>query len=190
MLAQISQFTGDDANMKIYDNGTYRDMTGKEIAAMQAQFCRAALMERSRPLTEAEVSRMVIARQINDLTVDDNTALRMKTFYPTFESIVGQTVEQGFKFTHGDKLWRVLQPGLTIQANYTPGAGTESLYTQVNEIHAGTQEDPIPYEGNLALEEGLHYIQDYTLYRCVRSTGNPVYQPLSELSAFAEKVTF
>lgn len=133
------------------------------------------------PLTESEVSRMLITQQINTLTVDDNTALRMKDFYPAFESVIGQTVRQGFKFTYGGKLWRTEQPEMTIQEHYAPDMGTESLYSEVCETHAGTLEDPIPYSGNMALESGKYYMQDGKIYRCIRDTGNPVYNALSEL---------
>lgn len=153
-----------------------------EIASVNRNLEIAAeVYERTRPLTESEVSRMLITQQINTLTVDDNTALRMKDFYPTFESIIGQTVKQGFKFTHGGKLWRTEQPEMMIQENYPPGVGTESLYSEVCETHAGTLEDPIPYSGNMALESGKYYMQDNKVYRCTRDTINPVYNALSEL---------
>ena len=142
---------------------------------------RMVLEEKYRPLTESEVSRLLIAQQINTLTVDDNTALRMKDFYPAFESVIGQTVKQGFKLTYGGKLWRTEQPEMTIQAHYAPGMGTESLYSEVCETHAGTLDDPIPYSGNMALESGKYYMQDGKVYRCTRDTGNPVYNALSEL---------
>ena len=173
-----------------YVNGKYIEMTGEEIAEMQAEARKALLMERSRPLTEAEVSRMLIAKQINTLEVDGNTALRMKEFYPTFEDIVGQTVGKGFRFTHGGKLWQVIQPEYTIQSHYAPGVGTESLYAEVCESHEGTEDDPIPYEGNMALESGKCYVQDYEVFRCIRDTGNPVYHPLKELlGLYVEGVT-
>ena len=121
---------------------------------MRRAAVKAAQEARMQPMTEAEVSRMLITRQINSLEVDGNTALRMKEFYPTFDSIVGQTVSKGFKFTHGDKLWQVIQQSMTVLAHYPPGAGTESLYAEVCESHEGTEDDPIPYEGNMALEEG------------------------------------
>lgn len=167
--------------MRIFDGKTYRDMTAEEIAAIEAEVARYEAIERTRPLTESEVSRMLIAQQINTLTVDDNTALRMKDFYPTFESVIGQTVRQGFKLTHGGKLWRTEQPEMTIQEHYAPGMGTESLYSEICESHAGTLEDPIPYSGNMALESGKYYMQDGKIYRCIRDTGNPVYNALSEL---------
>ena len=162
-------------------NGKYVELTSEEIAAIQEAQAAYEAAERTRPLTESEVSRMLIAQQINTLTVDDNTALRMKDFYPTFGSIIGQTVKQGFKFTHGGKLWRTEQPEMTIQEHYAPDMGTESLYSEVCETHAGTLEDPIPYNGNMALESGKYYMQDGKIYRCTRDTGNPVYNALSEL---------
>ena len=134
-----------------------------------------------RPLSQNAVTNMLIAQQINTLTVDDNTALRMKKFYPTFEDIVGKKVNNGFKFTYGDKLWSVEQPELTIQKHYPPGEGMESLYTEVNETHSGTIDDAIPYGGNMTLTAGKYYTQNDVIYLCTRDTGNPVYHPLAEL---------
>lgn len=163
--------------MRIFDGNTYRDMTEAELT-VQAQ---ALIYEKTKPLTESEVLAMLIPQQINTLSVDDNTALRMKGFYPAFEEVIGQTVKQGFKFTHGGKLWKTEQPEMTIQAHYAPGAGMESLYSEVCETHAGTIDDPIPYDGNMALTSGLYYMQDWVIYLCTRDTGNPVYHALSEL---------
>lgn len=140
-----------------------------------------AIAEKRRCFNREEITDMLITQQINTLTVDDSTALRMKDFYPAFESIIGQTVKQGFKFTHGGKLWKTEQPEMAIQAHYAPGTGTESLYSEVCETHAGTIDDPIPYSGNMVLTAGLYYHQDYVIYRCIQDTVNPVYHPLAEL---------
>ena len=156
-------------------------MTAQEITDMRKQAMLDTIEASQRPLSAEEVTSMVIAQQINTLVVDDNTAVRMMAFYPTFDSIIGQTVSNGYKFTYGGRLWRVIQPSLTIQAHYTPGIGTESLYEQVNETHDGTMDDPMPYSGNLALENGKHYYQDRAIYRCIRDSVNPVYQPLADL---------
>lgn len=176
--------------MRKFVNGVYIEMQADEIALIRQEQAKVRMMEKSRPLTEAEVTRMLITKQINSLEVDGNTALRMKEFYPTFDGIVGQTVSKGFKFTHGDKLWQVIQQSMTVQAHYAPGVGTESLYAEVCESHEGTEDDPIPYEGNMALEEGKCYVQEYEVFRCIRDTGNPVYHPLKELlGLYVEEVT-
>ena len=138
---------------------------------------RMVIEEKYRPLTESEVSRMLIAQQINTLTVDDNTALRMTEFYPEWAS--GTDYTAGFKVRRGGKLWRCIQAH-TSQAGWEP-ENAASLWTEICESHAGTLEDPIPYSGNMALESGKYYMQDYKVYRCIRDTGNPVYNALSEL---------
>ena len=155
--------------------------TSKWVQTDSAIIKKWTVLPDRRPMSQTVVNKMLIAQQINSLTVDDNTALRMKSFYPTFESIVGQTVKQGFKFTYDGKLWATAQPEMTIQAHYAPCAGMESLYTEVVETHAGTLADPIPYDGNMALENGKHYSQNSTIYLCNRDTVNPVHNALSEL---------
>ena len=130
-------------------------------------------------VTEARKLRPIIEQAMQ--SINGNDALTARSMYPTFESIIGKTVKHGFKFTHGGKLWKTEQPEMTIQEHYVPGTGTESLYSEVCESHAGTLEDPIPYNGNMALESGKYYSQDGKVYRCTRDTGNPVYNALSEL---------
>lgn len=163
--------------MKKMINGILFEMTAEEIAAMQAEAQKEEAYERTRPLTESEVSRMLITQQINTLTVDDNTALRMTEFYPEWAS--GQSYTAGYKVQRNGKLWRALQAH-TSQAGWEP-ENAASLWTEICESHAGTLEDPIPYSGNMALESGKYYSQDNKVYRCIRDTGNPVYNALSEL---------
>ena len=163
--------------MKKYVNGQYIEMTAEEIAEFQKQAAINQALENSRPLTESEVSRMLITQQINTLTVDDNTAMRMKEFYPEWTADTAYSV--GYKVQRSGKLWRVVQAH-TSQAGWEP-ENAASLWEQINETHAGTLEDPIPYEGNMALENGKYYMQDYAIYICTRDTVNPVYNPLADL---------
>ena len=163
--------------MRIFDGKTYRDMTAEEIAALQEAQAAFEATERTRPLTESEVSRMLIAQQINTLSVDENTALRMVAFYPEWAENTEYTAE--YKVQHNGKLWRCRQAH-TSQTGWEP-ENTASLWTEICESHAGTLEDPIPYSGNMALESGKYYMQDGKVYRCTRDTGNPVYNALSEL---------
>lgn len=163
--------------MRIYKDGIYRDMTPEDIADMERQANIAAIEEKHRPMTEAEVNRLLIVQQINTLSVDDNTALRMLEFYP--EWTANAACAAGFKVKHNGKLWRVIQPH-TSQIGWEP-ENAASLWEQINETHSGTEDDPIPYDGNMALENGKYYIQNYTIYLCNRDTVNPVYSPLSDL---------
>lgn len=164
--------------MKKCVNGELVELTADEIAAMEAEAAKFAAQERTRPLTESEVTALLIRQQINTLEVDDNTALRMTEFYPEWSA--GQAYTAGYKVQHGGKLWRCLQAH-TSQTGWEPSTTTASLWTEICESHDGTQADPIPYDGNMALESGKYYIQDYVIYLCTRDTVNPVYQPLSEM---------
>lgn len=132
-----------------------------------------------RPFTESEVLALLIPQQINTLAVDDNTALRMKDFYPVWAKNTAYAA--GYKVQYNGKLWRCKDPGHTSQAGWEPSINTASLWEEICESHDGTLEDPIPYDGNMALESGKYYIQDYVIYLCTRDTVNPVYNPLAEL---------
>lgn len=171
--------------MKELLNGAYVEMDEAEVSEINRTKLSAEKAERTRPLTESEVTRLLIAQQINSLEVDDQTALRMRRYYPTFDELVGQTVTQGTKFRANDSedadLYKTIQPELTIQAHYPPGEGTESLYIRIDEEHAGTLDDPIPYSGNMALESGKYYSQSGAVYLCTRDTVNPVYDALADL---------
>lgn len=160
----------------------------EEIEQMRIESRKYEVQEKHRPLSEQEVNSMFIKQNVNTLKVDDQTALRMMYFYPTFEEAIGQEVEQGFKFTHQGKLYKVIQAKLTIQEHFPPTQGTESLYARIDEEHDGDLYDPVPYDGNMALEQGKYYIQNGVVYRCHTSTVNPVYQDLKDLVAFVEVV--
>ena len=113
--------------MKIVENGIMRDMTAEEIAAIQEEQSSYEAYERTRPLTAEEVTAMLIKQQINALSVDDNTALRMVEFYP--EWAAGQDYSTGFKVQRGGKLWRCLQAH-TSQTGWEPDIAP-SLWAKV-----------------------------------------------------------
>ena len=156
-------------------------LTGDEIAELQEQAerdaARTKVLARTRPLTEDEVAAMLVRQQINTLTVDDQTALRMAAFYPEWAE--GQAYAAGYKAQRGGKLWRCLQTH-TAQTGWEP-ENAASLWEQICETHDGTKYDPIPYDGNMALDNGKYYTQGGVTYLCNRDTGNPVYATLSEM---------
>lgn len=172
--------------MKICENGTIREMTPEEIAAMQDAAARAEAEEKHRPLSLGEVQEMMVRAQINTLAVDDATALRMVAYYPDWAA--GTTYAVGDRLVYNGDLYKVLQAH-TSQDTWLPGTGTESLYTRIDEQHDGTKYDPIPYSGNMALEAGKYYSQSGKTYLCNRDTGNPVYNALADLvGLYVEKV--
>ena len=131
-------------------------------------------------LSEARAYRAAIVAGSNAVERSDAEALKVKDIYPMWTDLIGQEAVTGFKFNYGGDLYKVIQ-NHTFAAEWVPGAGTESLYARIDEGHAGTKDDPIPYNGNMELFEGMYYIQNGVVYRCTRSTGQPVYHELSAL---------
>ncbi len=117
---------------------------------------------------------------VNTMSLTDNDALSVKSVYPEWETLIGKEVKQGDKMQCDGRLWKVLQQH-TVQEQWRPGTGTESLYTEIVETASGTADDPIPYNNNMELEQGKYYIQDGITYLCTRNTEIPVYQPLADL---------
>ena len=163
--------------MKKIVNGKYVDLTPAELAEMRDAQARFDAEERHRPMTESEVSRMLITAQINALTVDDQTALRMLEFYPEWASDTEYAA--GYKVRHWGKLYKVIMAH-TSQADWAPDVAV-TLFERIDEEHDGSKYDPIPYDGSMALTAGLYYTEGGVLYLCTRDTGAPVYHPLSEL---------
>ena len=157
-----------------------------EMAAISKRMeVLTAIAEAHRPFTESEILAMLIPKHINTLEVDDNTALRMVGFYP--EWAAGQDYTAGYKVQHGGKLWRCLQAH-TSQDGWEP-ENVPALWEEICETHDGSLYDPIPYDGNMELEAGLYYTQGGVTYLCHRSTGQPVYNALSELVGLYVEVT-
>lgn len=124
--------------------------------------------------------------EINELELTAEQALEVKEMFPMWEDFVDKTITTGTRFQYDGKLWEVLQDH-TVLSHYQPSINTAALYKEVvletdssgNEL--GTLENPIPYEGNMVLENGKYYSQDGVVYLCNRDSGNPVYHNLSEL---------
>lgn len=113
----------------------------------------------------------LVVAKANAQGLTDAQALEAKALYNTFDELVEakyKAEKQGFKFRDGDDLWKTAQDNVTFQAQYRPGQGTESLYTHIDEAHAGTQEDPIPAKANMEYEYGKYYSEGDMIYICER----------------------
>lgn len=134
------------------------------------------------------LSATAVVARANAQALSDQEALSAKILYDTFDDFVkeGYTAEkQGFKFRDGDDLWKTAQDNVTFQAQYRPGEGTESLYTHIDESHAGTQDDPIPAKANMEYEYGKYYSEGDVIYLCKRG-GIP---EEDAVAMYGEKVT-
>ena len=117
-------------------------------------------------------------------SLEDAVALTAVELFPYWRVLVekAEKVSKGFRFQPEGKLYRTEQPEYTFVEHYVPGStGMESLFSLVDESHAGSKEDPIPFEKNMEIYEGLYYTQNGVLYRCIRSSGQPLYHDLALL---------
>ena len=110
----------------------------------------------------------------------DEQAVQVKGIYKNWTELAGTEATVGQRFRYEDNLYKVITCH-TFSQQWIPGVGTESLYERIDETHTGTADDPIPYNGNMALENGKYYSQDGVTYLCNRDTINPVYPPLADL---------
>ena len=118
---------------------------------------------------------------IQTMALTDDEALQVKDMYPEWSEFVNKKLTQGMKVQYGGKLYKVRQDIATVLEHQPPSMDTASLYEEINETHAGTAEDPIPYNNNMTLEEGKYYSQDGVTYHCTRGTEIAVYADLKDL---------
>ena len=117
-------------------------------------------------------------------SLSDADGLKAKSLYPRWEVLVKKgsvEAEAGYRFTYNGDLYKCTRKNPKFQADWIPGNGTAALYVRIDEAHAGTLADPIPYDGNMELKAGLYYTQSGVTYLCNRNTGQPVYNSLAEL---------
>lgn len=124
--------------------------------------------------------------------LSDEEALTVYELFPSFESLIGQTVDTDTRFTYLGEMYETIQDDLLIQEQYKPGEGTGALYVKISDdSHAGTQEDPIPVPDNVKssgfeYEYGKYYKESDKIYLAKRegkSDGEKeiLYFPPSEL---------
>lgn len=142
--------------------------------------------EGEEPSVNCEYSRLLALDQldqeatekINTYGLTASEALRVKDRYPEWE--VGIDVVKGHKYQYGEDLWEVLQ-GHKTQENWKPSLETASLWKRVDEEHAGTKDDPIPYAPPMEIFKDKYYTQSRVLYKCIRDSGQPLSHNLSDL---------
>lgn len=121
-----------------------------------------------------------ITRKINRIGLTNNEALSVKEMYPRWEDKVGSTIEVGFITLYDGNLWKARQTHTAMEA-YSPSIHTASLYEVINEEHEGTMEDPIPYIPPMEIFDGKYYVQNGSVYLCVRDSEVALSHDLSSL---------
>jgi hypothetical protein len=116
--------------------------------------------------------------KINTYDLSPSEALQVKERHPKWK--IGIDVVKGHRYQYGEDLWEVLQ-GHKTQENWKPSLETASLWKRVDEEHAGTKDDPIPYAPPMEIFKDKYYIQSKVLYKCIRDSGQPLSHNLPDL---------
>lgn len=168
---------------------------GQQTAAARqaAQQAQQTAEEAAQGAQQNASQARLTAMLINTYALSDEQALKVKDLYPAWEDLVGQALTAGYKLTYNGDLYKVIQAH-TAQSDWLPSA-TPALYglvgTEVSEEgeHAGTREDPIPYEQMMVIEQGKYYTQDGILYVGLMDAPNGYPNDLKDLATLAQKVT-
>ena len=106
-----------------YIDGKYVELTPEELAQMQTEQRKWELAEKSRPLTEAEVSRLFIVQNIQTIITDDATASRAVEFHPEMR-YDGKLIPHGTRINWHGKLKRASVDVWDTEANNPDNAPT------------------------------------------------------------------
>lgn len=116
--------------------------------------------------------------KINTYDLSTSEALQVKERHPKWK--IGIDVVKGHRYQYGEDLWECIQAH-TTQENWKPSLETASLWKRVDEEHAGTKDDPIPYAPPMEIFKDKYYTQSKVLYKCIRDSGQPLSHNLSDL---------
>lgn len=165
--------------------GTITDHRDGRVTVKMGKYTPAELAEIAYggvPTTQEEAQSIrPVARRLAESATDED-AIVVRGLYPAWSELVerGASVSAGSRLTHGRTLYRVRQDH-TPCAAWIPGVGTESIYEVIDERHAGSLNDPIPYIGVMTLDHGVYYSESGVVYICTRSSGQPLYHALADL---------
>lgn len=100
--------------------------------------------------------------------IPDEQALEMPDLFRTWDEVLaaGEQLEANTILNLDGQLYRVVQP-VTPQEHQRPDSeGMLAIYRPIDQTHAGTQEDPIPFVYGMDTEQDKYYSYNGKLYLC------------------------
>lgn len=130
----------------------------------------------------------LIAECMSVVPMTNKEAVERTTLFPKWEDYIGKSLsEVGFRIQYNKKLYEILQPVPSVIANQTPDL-VPANYGLVSE-HAGTIDDPIPYEHWLVIKKDKYYTENGKLYIGLIDAPNGYDVDLAQLPTIAKEVT-
>lgn len=164
-------------NFKLNEN-TVTELSEEE---KEEYFIKPAQKAQAVQASNALLEQKMLASQKTTFLValPDEEALEVKYCYPEW-SADSVSYAVGDRVLVDDELWKCRQAH-TSQGNWKPRIDTASLWERIDEQHAGTLEDPIPYANTMTVYNGKYYIEDGIIYKCIRDSGQPLYATCASL---------
>lgn len=145
-------------------------------------------IELEKPVEEAGLTEdQTFAIKCAVSLMSNEQALQCVSVFPTWESFIGKALpkldENGNvnRIQYGEKLYEVRQDISVVLEHQPPGIDTAALYQVIDLEHAGTYEDPIPYDQMMEVFNGKYYLEDGIIYKCIRDSGQPLYATCASL---------
>lgn len=129
---------------------------------------------------EATLEQMMFASARASFLVelDDTEAAKLPLCYDPWTT--DKAYKVGDRVECDGKLWKCRQAH-TSQENWKPSIDTASLWEVIDVEHAGTLEDPIPYDQTMTVYNGKYYLEEGIIYKCIRDSGQPLYATCASL---------
>lgn len=117
----------------------------------------------------AQTQVAVMAFCATATTIPDTQALQMPDLFPVWEDLLaaGEKLAENTVLRDGKVLYRVVQAGGVVpQAHQAPhDTGMLAVYRPIDQGHAGTEEDPIPWVYGMDCHAGTYYSFNGHTYR-------------------------
>lgn len=125
--------------------------------------------------------RAVIEGAVSTYDMEDSEALKVVELFPTWETLLaaGNALAENTILNDGGILYRVVQPGGVIPQEHQPphGEGMLAVYRPIDQTHAGTVDDPIPFVYGMDTEKDKYYSYEGKTYLCNLAMAPCVWAP-------------
>ena len=143
------------------EDGKAMERTAEEIEADRAAIPPA------RPSRTSQMEAAVMAFAAAAVDIEDTVALQMPDLFPSWEDVLaeGKELLAGRILQDGAQLYRVVQAVTPLESQPPHGEGMLAVYRPIDQEHAGTAEDPIPWVLGMDCIAGKHYAYKGKVYR-------------------------
>ena len=169
----------DDFNVMDIFNYKYQDGELVELTPEEKEeFYPTQKDEKAEEETTLKQMMFASAKASFLIELPDTEAAKIPLCYDSWATDTAYKV--GDRVECDGMLWKCRQAH-TSQENWKPSIETASLWEVIDVEHAGTLEDPIPYDQTMTVYNGKYYLEDGITYKCVRDSGQPLYASCASL---------